>query len=81
MLVHRFRVWGVGMRIEGVGFSFDFRATYRESFITKHTSVRRTTSPNRARGKRVRYRGTSLIGNSLPLGPYSRPMLGALCWS
>ena len=25
-------------------------------------------------------RGTSLMRNSFPLGPYSRPMPGALCW-
>jgi hypothetical protein len=27
------------------------------------------------------YRGTSLIRNNLPLGPYSRPMPRALRWS
>ena len=27
------------------------------------------------------YRGTSLIRNNPPLGPYSRPMPGALWWS
>ena len=27
------------------------------------------------------YRGTSLIRNSAPLGPYSRTMPGALWWS
>ena len=27
------------------------------------------------------YRGTSLIRNSLPLGPYGRPMSEALWWS
>ena len=27
------------------------------------------------------YRGTLLIRNSAPLGPYSRTMLGALRWS
>ena len=29
----------------------------------------------------VLYRGTSLIRNSLPLGPYSRPVPRALWWS
>ena len=27
------------------------------------------------------YRGTSLIRNSLPIGPYGRPMSKALWWS
>ena len=29
----------------------------------------------------IRIRGTSLMRNSLPLGPYNRYMPRALCWS
>ena len=38
-------------------------------------------SLNTLRGAVRAYRGTSLIRNSTPLGPYSRTMPGALWWS
>ena len=39
------------------------------------------SDPLRGRSQRTLYRGTSLIRNSLPLGPFSRTLPRALWWS
>ena len=70
-----------GLRVrEGMVAPANLCNTFKSQFISKVKGMV-GHGEGAEDGFRVRYRGTSLISNSPPLGPYSRTMPRALWWS
>ena len=70
----RFRVQGSGCMVQGAGFRVQGSGD-EETNATLPTIKWPTIKET---GSTDEYRGTSLVRNSLPLGPYSRTMPRAL---